>query len=1409
MKLFRIFLSAVLAFLLCSTHAHGLTVSDLRVETRTNPEGIDGIPSFSWKLLSEERGIMQTSYRIVVATDAAFGNVVWDSGTQTSDQSVGVKGEGLNLKPSTRYYWKVSVSDNKNNEATSDELAYFDTGLMDSGWNGAMWIQASNVQQGESSAQTGSYTVEAKFEIAHTAAGICFAQQDASNFYMWQFNTEGSVPRFRPHRWSGGNAACLANVDLTGKVNLQNDHEYSVRIEVSNNGKHAATYLEGILIDERDGDFSFGRIGIREDRGETDQKAEIAYFDDFKVSDENGKVLFAEDFSSTNSFSAGMVVDGRLYVVGSSTNTVYAWQKSSLFLHYTVEADMTLLQANAAIVFGATSPNTYFMWQMNTADTDHTLLRHHVYVDGKLSYNDVAISQFSKADLLQHCRHLKIEVNGSTITTSIDGTVIDSYDDVSGALAFGDVGFRVHNNPAGAVEQAYFDNLLVTRYDEEGISHVVMNETMDGGTADFFYDADIVEVDGNWQIYAHALPNQENRLMQESANGIPMFRKAFTLSKQIKTAKLYSSALGIYDVFINGQRVGHTLPDGQVRYEELKPGWTDYRSRVFYLSHDVTTLLQQGQNAIGAHVASGWWAGAVSHGIYGSPSLAFMAKLVVTYEDNTTETLGTDLSWVSSCKGALRSGEIYDGEIYDARMETAWTQADFDQTGWNAVEMNTDFKGTVECFKGPDVVTLDEERLTPVSATVYQGTVDTGTDYGAINIVAKHNGGAPLTIKKGESVIFDFGQNFAGWIDFKVKGQVGSRMHVRFAEMLNDTGESSRANDGPGGSLYLISLRSAKAQLYYTLAGREEGESYHPSTTFYGFRYCEITPTDDIELLALQGVPITSSSADNGQVNTSHDMVNRLFSNIRWGQRSNLISIPTDCPQRDERLGWTADTQVFSRTAAYNSDVNTFYRKWMTDMRDGQREDGAYPNVAPFNWVGYGASAWADAGIVLPWNVYLMYGDKEIIRENYASMEKYMDWLSTQTGDGYLYQGASTEYGDWLAFADTDRRYISVAYYAHDADLMAKMAHVLSNAPGDEFDLKATKYSQLFADIKAEFHKRYFEPNIRQTTQTAYLLALGFDLIDDADERASMAARLSTRIRLNGEKLNTGFVGTAIINQTLSEVGLTDKAYNLLLQRQCPSWLYSIDQGATTMWERWNSYTIESGFGDWNMNSFNHYAYGAVGEWMYRFMAGIETTEDQPGFKHIVLQPCPDERTTLPDGQEKITFVNATHNSPYGTILSHWTTETDGTLSYHATVPANTTATLRLPVADNAKILESGQPVEEAEGVVYLGISDGVAEFTLGSGKYHFTLSGGTGVTEITSDNRLQVIPNPTSTSATVSCGDQPIVRLQLFDTAGNRLQDQTSSCERIDLSSYAPGTYILKATTATATQTAKIVKSN
>ena len=1315
-----LFLMAILA----SLPAFALEIKNLRTEDYHNPIGIDrGTLHFSWQMESSYRGVTQTSYNIQIARDAAFGNIVWESGTVSSDQSVFVEARSFKPEARTRYYWRVTVSDNKGETAASTEKAYFETGLMSSdAWSGTHWIKASTNEAG--SAEDGpitDYEVEVKFNITQLAAGVIFAASDHSNYYMWQVNTNGSV-RFRPHQWSGGNPACLAEKAITG-VSIRNGEEHTMIIEVTG-ATTASTYIDGVLVDTRTGDFAYGDFGFREDYDNGNQPEE-AYFDDFIVRS-GDKVLLEEHFGgSTCMFSDGTLLNGRFNVKGPAR---YAWmQKAAKPVRYDVEYDLTLVNDNASICFSATTSDTYMMWAINTLDVNQPVIRRHVYKNGNLNYSDTPVTAFTKADILGKRHHIVLECETPYVRTYIDDILVDTYTDTQGVLAVGDLGVRV-SATGNEREKAYFDNITQIVYDAEGTPTTTFTEDFEGA-GNAFNATDIRDYDGSRQCYMEAAVGGSKRLMQQDgsiAPGMPMFRKAFDLSQAVRRARLYATGLGVYDVYINGQRVGQTDEDGHTLYDELKPGSTEMKKTVFYTTHDVTALLREGKNAIGAVMSTGWWNGAIVHGMYGNKPNAFRALLEVELEDGSKQVVPTDLTWLCNTNGPLRKGDVYNGETYDARLEDGQFTPEYDDTGWFATTVSNDFKGEIRAFEGPAIMAVEGLRRYPQTIQIYEGTKPNGKTFGAINVVEELKGQNSFTLHAGQTAVIDLAQNASGWVSFTAKGQRGTKLRFRFGEMPNTTGDRGRGDDGPEGSVYTENLRSAEATLYYTLRGDEAGESFHPTTTYFGFRYIEVTTSADVELSDVIGETVTSAMEEKSSFHTSHEDVNKLYSNVIWGQRSNFVSVPTDCPQRDERMGWTADTQVYSLTGLYNSDARNFYKKWMRDMRDAQRSDGAYPVIAPYHWgVEYCSAGWSEAGIIVPWNVYVMTGDKDILRENLDANERYMSFLTTKAGGGYQYNGSDPIHGDWVAYVTTDGRYISVCYYAYVADLMARTCRVLSEQEGDIYSQKAEQYEQLFQNIRQEWQGRYLNNSKvpTQATQCGFLMALRYNLLTDETSINRTRSYLHRAIMNNSYKLNTGFLGTAILNQTLTENGFIDDAYTLLLQRSDPSWLYSIDQGATTIWERWNSYTVASGFGPVSMNSFNHYAYGVVAEWMFQYMAGIVPDQTNPGFKHFTLQPYTDTRKTLRSGQKRITSADAGFDSDYGKIQAAW--ECDGTkeMTYRVTVPANTTATMRLPVEEGLYVYESGEPAADAEGVKYVGTEDGYAVYEVGSGSYLFSVS--------------------------------------------------------------------------------------
>lgn len=783
--------------------------------------------------------------------------------------------------------------------------------------------------------------------------------------------------------------------------------------------------------------------------------------------------------------------------------------------------------------------------------------------------------------------------------------------------------------------------------------------------------------------------NRKKRLYQHTDlpewKGLSMFAKDFVLSSMDNTYITFSS-LGAVNIYVNG----HKIDIG-----EMMPGWTDYNKRSFYIKTDITEFINDGKNRILAVVAPGWYCGRISGGIYGVNSPAFACEIS---QDNLS--IKTDGTWFTSIGGQIRTADIWDGEYRNGSYDdyTVISDINYNLDSWKNSEI-FDYKGKITEYIGPEINIRENLTLYPQNINISDKSVSNGKKYGKLHYVSQ-NSKLPIFLKAGNKLIADFGQESVGWVKATIKAKKDTIVKFRYAEFLNDTGSKKRGNDGPEGSVYTINLRSALAKAYYKF-GSDTTVTYRPTFTFFGYRYVEITADNDIELLGLSAEILGSDTKEIGCISTSNTLVNKLISNTLWGQRSNYLSVPTDCPQRDERLGWTGDAQAFSTTAAYNADVYSFFRKWLQDMRDSQADDGGYGDVNPrvACCTSQDAAAWADAGIIIPWNMYKMYGDKTILKEHYDSMVKYINGLVEK----FDYTGPVPRYGDWLAYDLCDNKFISSAYFVHDCDLMVNISNVLG------YEEKVT----CFENMRNKAFK-YFSDNFlkddkpKGKTQCDKIICLAFDLLKE-NIAYEIAKELAEQIKENGNRLSCGFLGTYNLCPALSKYGQSKTAYNLLLQRNEPSWLYSIDQGATTIWERWNSYTHAKGFGDVGMNSFNHYAYGSIVEWMYYYMAGIQPLE--AGFNKIRLAPEIDLRNKneLPEGQTNITWVKASYNSEAGLITSEWNNENE--FIYKCKVPADTVLYLPVISADMKLNDETIKPE----------IKNGKAIINLTAGEYIIT----------------------------------------------------------------------------------------
>lgn len=704
----------------------------------------------------------------------------------------------------------------------------------------------------------------------------------------------------------------------------------------------------------------------------------------------------------------------------------------------------------------------------------------------------------------------------------------------------------------------------------------------------------------------------------------PYLRRTFQLPAPVRRAELHWTALGVADLFLNGRKIGEDF---------LMPGWSDFRQRAQVMTAEVTKMLRGGDNTLGAILADGWYTGTLlwknERNHYGSyPQL--LARLDIELADGRHLSVATGRDWQTG-DGPILFSDIYHGECYDARRERGdWCVPGAPSKGWRRADIFPAYRGALAAKINEPVrvtQTLHPRKITePVRGTY----------------------------------VFDFGQNLAGICRLRIRGRRGQKITLKFGEMLK-----------ADGTVYRENLRLARATDTYICRGGPI-EEWTPRFTFHGFRHVEVAGLDkkpSADLLA--ALVLHTDMRPTGKFRCSNPLLNRLDRNIRWGLRGNFLDVPTDCPQRDERLGWTGDAQVFIGTAAFHYDVRNFFRKWLQDLRDGQRADGAYPDVAPdvlgkYGPQQFGNAAWADAGVICPWQIYRHYGDKEILAENYDAMTRWMGYQQ-RTSKGFI--RPRTSYGDWLAIdavtapnAPVPCDLVGTAYFAHTADLMAKIAGVL----GRKAD--ARKYRGLHRRIVGAFVRAYATPAGRVVghCQTAYLLALAFDLLPPR-LRPNAFAHLVDLIEARGCHLTTGFVGTPLLLPVLTRFGRTDLAYKILLQEDYPSWLYTVRNGATTMWERWNSYTKEHGFGDVGMNSFNHYAYGAVGEWMYAVIGGIRAAS--PGFRKMLFAPEPGGGLTSAECQL---------DTPRGRAACRWQIRGQ-TLRGEVIVPPQTTAELRLP----------------------------------------------------------------------------------------------------------------------------------
>ena len=791
-----------------------------------------------------------------------------------------------------------------------------------------------------------------------------------------------------------------------------------------------------------------------------------------------------------------------------------------------------------------------------------------------------------------------------------------------------------------------------------------------------------------------------------AADGANWFVSTLKNEKKVVSAKWMTAGLGVYELYVNGKAIGK---------EVLKPGFTHYAKTKRSFTYDITDALKTGsgkENVLSAQVTPGWWADKIvtpgGHDGMVGKKCAFRGVVELTFADGTTKLYGTDLeNWKAGIAGPVKHAAIFDGEEFDARIAPGFDTPE----KLSAPEENTEFTGDILPSEGAEIYMREDIALKPAKAYIWKD-IEGATDeeFGKVVISKEFVPGEVMTVRPGETLVVDFGQNAAAVPSFVFKAKEGTVLTCLPSELLNDgNGAKSRGMDGPEGSCHRTNLRIADwgIRLDYTFAGSKDFVSYRPMHTFFGYRLISVTATDEVTIKSVESIPVTSIAEDIeiGKISTGNDLVNKIISNTLWGQRSNYLSVPTDCPQRDERLGWTADTQVFTEAGTFFANTDPFFHKWMRDMRDTQSETGGFPGVAPLAQYGNDMMrlGWADAGIIVPWTVWKQFGDPGIVDENWESMNLFMNHVNDTKYDhrALAAENGNYQWADWLSYEPLESNgggafardakgkrsplpdaivywnYLSASYWAIDAGMMRDMAA----ATGRD----AATYQAMEDAAKDYLKKTFLNANgtfkcaILNTMQTPALFALKNNLVEGA-AKEGMVARLRDNFTEHGNCLQTGFLGTSILMGTLTDNGMVDIAYELLFQRKNPSWIYSIDNGATTIWERWNSYTLESGMGPKGMNSFNHYAYGAVCAWIWETVAGIAADTSEPGFKHIIMKPVPDKR---------LGNVEAEYNSAAGLIKSAWKFDGDKWI-WEFTVPEGAKATVTLPGETESKDYEPG-----------------------------------------------------------------------------------------------------------------------
>ncbi len=1322
-----------------SVLAIGPIVERLKTESLKNPLGIDEEnPSFSWQMKDEKtRGQYQTAYQVVVSDGSEVA--VWDSGKVYSQESYNIKYAGKKLSPSTRYSWNVTVWDKSGNPYTSTEDAWFETGLMgNNDFIDAQWISTEN------EVSTFDFTFDAEVRLKNNdTANVLFgrnntglaqtlqwnAHPEGNNFFYWKIGRKNNVVTLylqRRDSSTGGEVDLASSVNLTanGYLDINSVDSNGFDLKVESKDGYLNTYIDTQLV---------SRIlcpDARIDGFTVNQWAGCAAeYKNIKLTDGSGCVTYSGDLTKDTSFEGTVTTDGwkRLekgyYLPGGSSFTAEATLR--------FDSSLSTPVRTAEMLIGAKDVSNYFIWQVKSSGNNLLITPHYyrnavIRATTKSPYFTVDMGEDIAANKTPV--NIKIVTANGTATTYVNDKVVGTF--YLGHIAVGSVGFRSFSKSCNV-------EFKDVKYTINGVTKTTNElfaaEELGSANADGYY-----KINGAYNVYTTLVGNNE----KTPGGAAPMLRKEFNIdnSKNIESARLYATATGVYETYINGERVGDSY---------LNPGRTRYTDRIMYQTYDVTDLVKSGNNAIGVILGRGWWRG--GNTAY-EGALTFTGKLLVKYTDGTETVIETNKDWSSFTDGHIRVNEIFNGEKIDYRK----IPGDWSNAGYNEEEYDWSTAKTIDAtsLKLTNVVAQDGP-LTKVYKVLEPVSVNDVTTWSGANVK-----------------VYDFGQNIAGIVRITVKGNSGDTITLRHAELVNGPnadGKPSVDRTDADGALWERGNRGAAQQDTYILSGESSGETFEASFVYHGFRYMQLSGNDkqtslpqNLEIIKVEALVLSSELEETGTFESSNEYINKYELNSRWSMIDNYLSIPTDCPQRDERYGWLSDAQVFTRSASYLMDVNSFMSKFVTDCNDDfDSKTNLYPGATlqfnPTDAIG----GWTDGAIVIPYRLYQQYGNKNAIIENYDNMKAYIDQTildATRTdytpvvGDTNKYgdipgptpayidkpatDGSDNMYGDWFAYGEHTPYVITeTAYIAYSTFLFSEMAKLIGNTADAEY--YATEYEKFRTAWNKEFvnsdGSMKCNPSVYGTgtfgtgrkgssessvnTQGAYIVGLALGMFSD-DVREKAVQKLVERIETDNYAIKTGFLGVSHILPILTETGHADVAYKMMEKTDFSSILWSVVNGATTSYERWDAYTETDTTYKYTDHSLNHYSYGSVTEWLYRYVLGIDTVtdveNDVSAFKNIVLQPTVGGT---------LTYANGSYNSIYGTIKSSWEIK-DGNPEYTFVVPANTTATLYLPKLEKSKTYYEGTVfASDSEGVTSVtSDKDGKVAYELASGTYTFTI---------------------------------------------------------------------------------------